>query len=306
VAALFNVERLRTLHAVWKYGSLSAAAQRLHVTPSAVSQQLTKLEREAQAELLVPHGRGVRLTTAGDLLARRADRILAELRAARQDLDSLGGEVIGPVQVGAIPSGVHTFITTALTDLVTRHPGVEPLLAEVEPEQGLPMLSEGLLDFAVVESWENMPLTRPAGTVWTPLLDDTACVVLPRGHPHGEATSVSVDDLTDELWVAWGQNSRANAWMRQTLRERDLEPTVRYTVTGYSTQFAVVAGLRAVALVPTMAATVAPSTVRAVPLRPPLRRTLHAVQALGEPRPAVVACLTALGRAARTWRPAQD
>ncbi|WP_414938371.1 LysR family transcriptional regulator [Amycolatopsis sp. cmx-11-51] len=298
---LSNVERLRMLHAVWRRGSLAAAAELLHVTPSAISQQLTKLEREAGTRLLVRHGRGVRLTPAGLLLAQRSDRVLAELRAARADLDSLTGEMTGVVEIGAIPSGVHTFIMPALTGLTVRHPGIEARLHEVEPEEALPALTDGVFDVVVVESWENMPLTRPPDTRWTVLRDDSAMIVLPAGHPLAGADSVPAEDLADEIWVAWARPNLANAWLRQTLRERGIEPTVRHTVSGFSTQFAVVAGLGAVTLVPSMATTVAPPTVVCTPLEPVLHRQLYAVQPRSETRPAVAECVTGMVEAARAW-----
>ncbi|WP_039922082.1 LysR family transcriptional regulator [Amycolatopsis decaplanina] len=298
---LSNVERLRMLHAVWRRGSLAAAAELLHVTPSAISQQLTKLEREAGTGLLVRHGRGVRLTPAGLLLAQRSDRVLAELRAARADLDSLTGETTGVVEIGAIPSGVHTFITPALTGLAVRHPGIEARLHEVEPEVALPALADGVFDVVVVESWENLPLTRPPATRWTELRDDSAMIVLPAGHPLAGADSVRAEDLAEEIWVAWARPTLANAWIRQTLRERGIEPVVRHTVSGFGTQFAVVAGLGAVTLVPSMATTIAPSTVVCAPLEPVLHRQLYAVQPQGETRPAVAECVTALVEAARSW-----
>ncbi|WP_409493076.1 LysR family transcriptional regulator [Amycolatopsis sp. cmx-11-12] len=298
---LSNVERLRMLHAVWRRGSLAAAAELLHVTPSAISQQLTKLEREAGTELLVRHGRGVRLTPAGLLLAQRSDRVLAELRAARADLDSLTGEMTGVVEIGAIPSGVHTFITPALTGLAVRHPGIEARLHEVEPEEALPALADGVFDVVVVESWENLPLTRPPKTRWTVLRDDSAMIVLPAGHPLAGADSVPAEDLADEIWVAWARPTLANTWLRQTLRERGIEPTVRHTVSGFGTQFAVVAGLGAVTLVPSMATTIAPPTVVCTALEPALHRQLYAVQPQGETRPAVAECVTAMVESARAW-----
>ena len=300
---MFALERLQTLHAVWRHGSMAAAARVLHVTPSAVSQQLAKLEREVGADLLHRSGRGVRLTTAGMLLARRAERVLTELRAARLELDDLAGEVTGPVHVGAIPSGVHAVVTPAVTALVAAHPGVEPRISEVEPEQGLAQLAAGVLDNAIVESWENLPLARAEGAVWTKLLDEPICAVLPRGPRGADAESVTVDELADETWVGWSTGSRAHRWLDQTLRTRGVEPRIRYTVSGFSTQFALIAGLSAVALLPSMALAVAPDTVRAVPLRPPLSRTLYAVRTHIDTRPAVTACLTALTDAAAAWFP---
>ncbi|MFC5291194.1 LysR family transcriptional regulator [Actinokineospora guangxiensis] len=301
---MFALDRLEALNAVWRHGSLAAAARVLHVTPSAVSQQLAKLEREVGADLLVRHGRGVRLTPAGLVLAQRAERVLDEIRAARSELAALAGEVAGPIHVGAIPSGVHTIVTTAVTALVSAHPRVEPTIAEVEPEQALARLADGTLDVAVVESWENLPLPRQERTAWTRLLDEPVHAALPRDHRLAGARSVAVRDLAEETWVGWSSGSRAHQWLEQTLRGHGVaDPRIRYTVNGFSTQFAVIANLSAVALIPSMAFVVAPPTVTAVPLLPALRRTLYAVRSHVHSRPAVTACLTALTDAALAWSP---
>jgi DNA-binding transcriptional LysR family regulator len=238
------------------------------------------------------------------VLAQRAERVLDEIRAARSELADLAGDVAGPVHVGAIPSGVHTIVTAAVTALVSAHPRVEPTIAEVEPEQALARLADGTLDVAIVESWENLPLPRQERTTWTRLLDEPIRAALPHTHPSADAESVTVRELTDETWVGWSSGSRAHRWLEQTLRGQGIaEPRIRYTVSGFSTQFAVIANLSAVALIPNMAFVVAPPTVKAVPLRPALSRTLYAVRSHIHTRPAVTACLTALTDAALAGQP---
>lgn len=299
---LSNVERLRMLHAVWRRGSLAAAAELLHVTPSAISQQLTKLEREAGTGLLVRHGRGVRLTPAGLLLAQRSDRVLAELRAARADLDSLTGETTGVVEIGAIPSGVHTFIAPAAHRSrrpPSRYRGAAARgRARSRPSRAgrrrLRRRGRRELGEPAAHPASRDPLDRTARR----LGDDRAAWPGIRW-PHGDP--VRAEDLAEEIWVAWARPTLANAWIRQTLRERGIEPIVRHTVSGFGTQFAVVAGLGAVTLVPGMATTIAPPTVVCAPLEPVLHRQLYAVQPHGETRPAVAECVKALVEAARSW-----
>jgi DNA-binding transcriptional LysR family regulator len=96
VAVVLNLERLRVLHAVAVHGSVVRAAAALHVTPSGVSQQLGKLEGESGHRLLEPHGRSVRLTHAGRVLAAHAARVVTQATAAESDLADLGEEIPGP------------------------------------------------------------------------------------------------------------------------------------------------------------------------------------------------------------------
>lgn len=300
VAYVFRIERLQALHAVNRHGSLAAAAEALHLTPSAVSQQLSKLERDAGVRLLVPHGRTVRLTPAGKVLAESAETALDEMARARTRIDALTGSLTGPVRVGTVPTGVYVFVTEALTALVADHPAIEPAVVEAEPEKSLPMLLNGRLDIAVVESWDNMPVTRPPHTTWRALRDDTARVMLPADDPRAAADVIGAPDVARDSWVSWTAGSRAHAWLCHTLRERGVEPDVRHYVTGYATQFSLVARLGATALMPAMSLAVASGyDVRALRLEDPSpHRTLYAVTAERHPRPAVGACLDALADAA--------
>ena len=92
---MLNVERLRALHAVAEKGSILAAADSLHVTTSAVSQQLAKLEREVGRRLLEKQGRGVRLTDAGRLLVTHTEQVLCMLEQAEAELDAGRDTVTG-------------------------------------------------------------------------------------------------------------------------------------------------------------------------------------------------------------------
>src|SRR5947208_15872975 len=128
---MLNLERLRTLDALARHGSVSAAAEALHVTTSAVSQQLGKLEREAGQQLLAKNGRGVRLTDAGRLLSEHAARILSQVELAQSDLEAHRGEAVGSLAIGAFPTAVRGLFPQALARLCGEHPQVRPYLEEM-------------------------------------------------------------------------------------------------------------------------------------------------------------------------------
>lgn len=104
---MLNLERLRTLDALARHGSVSGAAAGLHITTSAVSQQMAKLEREAGQRLLAKNGRGVRLTDAGRLLAEHAARILSQVELAQADLEAQRGQVAGELRLSAFPTAAR-------------------------------------------------------------------------------------------------------------------------------------------------------------------------------------------------------
>src|SRR5213076_3009587 len=134
IAYMLNLERLRTLDALARHGSVSGAAEGLHVTTSAVSQQMSKLEREVGQQLLAKNGRGVRLTDAGRLLAEHAARILSQVEFAQSDLEAHRGEVAGELRLAAFPTAARGLFPAALSRLRKAHPGLRVTSRETEPE----------------------------------------------------------------------------------------------------------------------------------------------------------------------------
>src|SRR6516225_1043941 len=114
---MLSLERLRVLQAVARHGSVTAAAAELRVTTSAVSQQLTKLERESGATLVERSGRGIRLTDAAQLLARHASAILSMAEQAQADVDARSGAVAGRLVLAGLPTATRGLAAPALRQL---------------------------------------------------------------------------------------------------------------------------------------------------------------------------------------------
>lgn len=295
---MFNVERLRALHSVAAHGTVAGAATALHVTPSGISQQLAKLEREAGHRLLEPRGRGVRLTAAGNVLAAHASDVLSRMSEAQADLDGLSEEVRGPLRVGAISTVLRAVTPSALRSLARRHPRLDVTLAEGEAEETLPALVERDLDIAVLESWEKLPTPFPAEVTSRPMCVDSVDVALPEQHRLAHRTSVGLHELGDTGWASWKAGTPCHEWLLQTLRAQGVEPRITCNVAGYPTQLELVAANLAAALVPRLAREPVPAGVRVVPARPLLQRQIHVVWRTDSERPAIKACVDALVAAA--------
>lgn len=274
---MFALDRLRALDALATQGSVAGAADALHLTPSAVSQQLAKLEREAGAALTEPAGRGLRLTPAGRMLAEHAAEILARVAAARLDLDRLRDDVVGELRIGAIPTSVHALAPTALARLRAAHPDLRVTLADGEAEETLPAVLAGDLDLAVVENWEGLPAPIPPGTSRARLCEDVIDLVLPADHRLAGPGPVTLAEVDDVDWVADGGDTRAQAWLLHTLRSLGLEPRVTCRVRGFGIHLELVAGTGVAALVPRLARPSLPPGVVAVTTDPVLRRSIDAV-----------------------------
>src|SRR5579875_1971319 len=111
---MLDVRRLAVLREVHRCGTVTAAAAALHLTPSAVSQQLAALGRETKTPLLEPHGRRVRLTGAGLVLLHHADAVLAELERTEAVVSSLASGGAGVARVAAFPTAINALVVPAM------------------------------------------------------------------------------------------------------------------------------------------------------------------------------------------------
>ncbi|MGW3012585.1 LysR family transcriptional regulator [Streptomyces sp. NPDC001219] len=290
---MFGLDRLRALAAVAAHGSIAQAAPALHMTPSGVSQQLAKLEREAGHVLLEPHGRTVRLTHAGRVLAGHADRLLAQLSVAQSDLADLGREVLGPLRIGGVGSAVRALLPDALAGLTVDHPRLTPTVVDGETVDLLPRLLHGELDLLLIESWADRPVAAPAGVTLRTLVREDVRVALSERHPLGERGTVDLADLAGTPWACCPPGTAPHEALVQALRSRGVEPDIRYLLAEHTTQLALVARNLAAALVPAMSGRQAPG-VRFLATRPALRREIRAAWLTRAESPPVRACVAAV------------
>ncbi|MEU7039517.1 LysR substrate-binding domain-containing protein [Streptomyces varsoviensis] len=291
---MFSVDRLRALAAVAAHGSIARAAAALHITPSGLSQQLAKLEREAGHALLEPQGRSVRITQAGRVLAAHADRVLAQLAAAETDLHDLHDEVLGPLRIGGVGSAVRTLLPQALDSLVAAHPRLRPTVHDGEAVDLVPRLLDGRLDLLLIESWANRPMFVPAGITLRTLVGEDVWVALSARHPLSGRETVDVTELSGTAWTSCPPGTEPHEALVQALRARGVEPEVRYVLAEHITQLALVEKNLAAALIPAMSRGLAPPGVCFARLRPALRREIKAAWCTTAETPPVRACVAAL------------
>ncbi|MEV4159539.1 LysR family transcriptional regulator [Nonomuraea dietziae] len=292
---MLDLNRLKALHAVHVYGSVGAAADALMVTPSAVSQQLAKLERETGATLLERNGRGVKLTDAAGLLAEHAEKILALVETAEADFEALRGAVVGRLNVGAFPTAARGLMPQALTLLKQRHPDLEVHLTEREPERQIREVSRGELDLVVVQDWLNRPIAVPEGLSRATLLDDIADVALPSTHHLAGRKEVALAELSGDRWVSSSPGTICHDWLVFTLRSAELEPEITCMADEYPTQLALVAAGLGCAIVPRLGRAHIPEGVRMVPIMPRQTRRIYALwRTDAARRPAIRAAVEAL------------
>ncbi|GAA2115100.1 LysR family transcriptional regulator [Actinomadura alba] len=274
---MLDLDRLRALHAIASYGSVSAAADVLHVTTSAVSQQVAKLERETGQKLLERNGRGVRLTDAAELLVGHAERILSLVEIAQADLEAHRGAVVGELDLGAFPTSARGLVPQAILRLRSEHPQLRVLLHEYDPLESLSMVARGDLDLAVLQDWNNQPLVIPEGMRKGTICDDIADVALPADHPLADRESIELKELAGDPWISSTEGTVCLGWLTHTLRAIDSEPRIEHKAYEYATQLALVGAGLGASMLPRMGRCDLPPGVRVVALRPLLTRRVYAI-----------------------------
>ncbi|WP_031516047.1 LysR family transcriptional regulator [Streptomyces sp. NRRL F-5123] len=195
---MIDVRRMQVLRAVVTSGSITAAATNLGYTPSAVSQQVAALERQAGLPLLERVGRGVRPTEAGRLLSEHAAVISRHVAEAETALADLRSGRTGLLSIRYFATAGASLIAPALAQLRQQHPGIRVDLRMTDPEDPLPDVVQGRADLALV--------VRPRGRThegvrFVHLLDDPYRAVLPLGHRLAAEEVLDLADLADEPWV---------------------------------------------------------------------------------------------------------
>ncbi|MEV6303624.1 LysR substrate-binding domain-containing protein [Actinoplanes sp. NPDC051861] len=201
---MIDARRLQVLTEVSRQGSFNRAAAQLRLTPSAVSQQISALERTVGTPVVRRSTRGVELTEAGLVLVETAEAITAELLCAEQEIAKLAVARTERLTVTTFTSGGQRLLPPALTRFAAEHPGVELTVIESEPEESLPMVRAGQADLALAYHFDGPPPVRPgdrSGLTWTPLMDDPMWIVLPSGHRFVGRTSLTLAELAAERWV---------------------------------------------------------------------------------------------------------
>jgi DNA-binding transcriptional LysR family regulator len=273
---MLNLDRLRALHAVSAHGSIIAAAETLHVTTSAVSQQLAKLESETGQTLLERHGRGVRLTDAAAALVLRTHRVLSLLEEAEAELEATDTAVAGQLTIAAFATAARGLAPQAIRGLRKNYPQLAITFHEQEPHESIPKLIRRDVDVIIINDWQNAPIALPEGLTKAPLFDDVADIALPPRHPLAKSKTIKLSDVSGEEWIAWPSGSICHDFLMHTLRKSGHEPKIAHTAGEYETQLALVAAGLGCCVLPRLGRGAVPKGVTVLPSEPALRRHVYA------------------------------
>ncbi|MFI6434861.1 LysR substrate-binding domain-containing protein [Streptomyces sp. NPDC050759] len=241
---------MAVLRELQRRGSLARTAEALHLTPSAVSQQLATLAREVGVPLTEKDGRGVRLTGQARVLLAHADLVAAQLERARADLAAYGEGGRGAVTIGCLSSGILGLLPDVLRGLDERLPRVRVDVVESTPPDLFTALDGGQIDVAVAVDFALTPPDTDARYSRVDLLTDVMDIAVPAGHRLADGGRIRLRELAADPWILGDARSCVGAVARALCAAAGFTPDIRHAVDDWAAVAALVEAGQGVALIP--------------------------------------------------------
>ena len=303
-SAPYSVDRLLLLLLVFRTGSLSAAADELALSTSAVSQQMSKLEREVGLPLVVRHPKGMRLTDAGLKLAAHAMTIDNALAAACNDMEAFAQLDRGEVRIATFPTFAASVMPKLLLHFHDLHPDVEVTVRSYRLDRIGEALERREVDLATLWDYPWAPIGQDI-PVQTTLLKEPTMLLLPAGHRLARRRIVDLEEVADDRWITRSSHPVASV-LERICRDAGFDPDIVFEANDYPELLGMVSAGLGVAVAPRLAVRAHGPDVRVVAIRgnPAPRRILLAKLAERVQSPATLALVRSFRTvsAAKEWR----
>jgi DNA-binding transcriptional LysR family regulator len=267
---MMDLAALRSLEAVQEHGSVVAAAQALGFTPSAVSQQIKRLERQSGVALLERVGRGVILSGPGRILVEQGARIAADLERLETDLHAHAGEVTGDLALVGFSTAMRGLIGPVAADLMATHRGLRIRLRELEPWDAVDHVASGRADVALVHRWGDVVLEIPEHLDRRTVHHDEAEVIMRDDHPLAGRDRLTPTDLADESWIATPDDTICRQWLSRMYDGTGRIPRIEHVSMEFASHLALVSAGLGIALVPRLGRGALPPNTVAVRVHDPV------------------------------------
>ncbi len=269
-----ELRQLLAFKEVAAHASFTAAATHLHLTQSAVSQQIKVLEDECGVTLFDRSGRFVRLTNAGQVFLTHVERILAQVDNARIEMTEMAGGSRGRCRLAALPSIAAYLLPRALATFQRRYPGVEVQLRESVQAQLLEWVQQGLVDFGIIA----LPVQDPHLQSIV-LLHDEFVLVVPKDHVLATRRIVRLAELSAEPFVLYPPGAGGREQFLEACRQVGFEPRISFESEDRETILGLVAAGVGITFIPRFIArhTRADGPVSVEIIEPRLRREVGVV-----------------------------
>jgi DNA-binding transcriptional LysR family regulator len=271
-------------------------------TTSAVSQQMRRLEAEADQTLFERHARGVVLTDAGAALVARAQAIRRELAGAQSDLEALSGLRAGSLRIGSFPTASASILPLVLTQFAREHPAVAVSVKSAlrDPLRELLLMRE--VELALLWEYDWSPF-RDDEIETEKLVDDPTVLVVASSSEVGRSGPVDLTSLAAARWIIRADGHPVADVLTRSCHAAGFAPDIAYDAHDYQEAQAMVAAGLGVALAPRLSLTNLRDDVRLVPLDPripvPVRRILLGQLKGRKPTPAMLGFRATLRAAAQ-------
>jgi molybdate transport repressor ModE-like protein len=266
---MIDLTALTSLRAIAHHGSVAGAAAALGFTPSAVSQQVKRLEHQTGVPLLERVGRGVILTGHGHYLVEHGGRLLTDLEEVESGLRRQASAVSGRVRLTAFSTAMRGLVAPIAGELRTSYPDLEIALTEREPWETVDLVATGQADLGVVHRWGDVPLAIPDHVVADVVGLDVADVVLHRDHPLAMHAKLTPADLVDEAWIATPEPTICRQWLKRMYVGTGHVPRIAHECMEFDSQLALVRAGLGIALVPRLGRSPLDADVVAIPAKEP-------------------------------------
>lgn len=270
---MLNLERLRLLVAVDRHGSITAAARVLHMTPSAISQQLKALSTEVKTPVVEALPGGVRCTQAGRLLVDHATRAIDELERAEHGLAELSGHEIEEVRLACFPAAADSLVAEIFRMFAEEHPATALGFDVMRSPSALRALREGAVMAALIARY---PADPPPGQDirLVELGRDLLVAAMPREHPLAEQDAIALEQLADLPLLLESNESPFCQLFLAACADAGLVPQIRAWCPQANVTLDMVAHGVGVALLPAMAIHGMPPGLVVQPVTPAIERTV--------------------------------
>ncbi|WP_158879709.1 LysR substrate-binding domain-containing protein [Amycolatopsis anabasis] len=294
---MIDLRRVRVLRVLAERGTVTATAHALHLTPSAVSQQIRLLARDVGAELLRREGRLVRLTPAARILLEHADSLAIHWERARAEIAASADGEAGPLRLCGLSSVVAALFVPAAVELRDSHPRLRVHMSEHESADCYELLLADEADIAVVlPTPEVPPADDPRFEQW-PLLDDPQDLLVPLGHRLANRRGVELVEAAGEPWIVKPFDNDTHTLLLAACAAAGFSPRIAQHAKEWFAVSALVAAGFGVCLLPRLAPIPPQHEVVRVPLRgvsTPSRRFVMCVRRGSADHPAIATGLDAL------------
>lgn len=248
----FDLTRLRILEAIGRLGSMTAAAEELNYSPSAVSQQMKRLAADVRTPVLFRHPKGVSLTESGRAIVATSRNVQTLLRGLDKELDELVSVRRGSVSVGVFPTFAASVLPEVVLEFRRRYPKVDLVVRSTRSAPATELLGSREVDLALVWDYPHRPVEEP-GIVTQPLMVDTTVLLLPVGHPLADAPEVPVETLHAESWIVRAENHLTREHIERVAQAAGFTPRISMDAYDYPELQALVAAGLGISVCPLLA-----------------------------------------------------